>query len=155
MQPKIIDKKGFHICNACNSDGCPTIIHDAIQNVAALAFKSGGCHVVNKPFMEDMESKSLIADHMIIGNGAHDGRSIMIDYRHTDSRQTNPLDSISHLNKDINGKIAKYNTVSNRNGHLFVPFAVDRFGTVIKEVQNLMFQMFKRYAKNNCIRWLN
>ena len=25
MQPKFIDKKGFHICNACNSDGCPTI----------------------------------------------------------------------------------------------------------------------------------
>jgi hypothetical protein len=141
-------KKSFHICNACNSDGCPTIIHDAIQNVAALAFKSGGCHVVNKPTMEDLEGKSLIADHMIIGNGTHDGRSIMIDYRHTDSGQTDPLDFTSHLIKDMNGKIAKYNAVSNRNGHLFVEFVVDRFGAVIKEVQNLMFQMFKRNAKN-------
>ena len=38
-----------------------------------------------------MEGKSLIADHMIIGNGTHDGRSIMIGYRHTDSGQTDPL----------------------------------------------------------------
>ena len=37
----------------------------------------------------------------------------------------------------------------NRNGHSFVAFAVDRFDTVIKEVQNLMFQMFKRNAKNH------
>ena len=29
-QPRIIDKKGFHICNACNSDACPTMIHDAV-----------------------------------------------------------------------------------------------------------------------------
>ena len=40
--------------------------------------------------------------------------------------------------------------ISNRNGHLFVAFVVDRFGTVIKIVQNLMFQMFKRNAKNSC-----
>ena len=40
--------------------------------------------------MEDLEGKSLIADHMVIGNGTHDGRSIMIDYRHTDSGQTAP-----------------------------------------------------------------
>ena len=54
--------------------------------------------------------------------------------------------------KDINGKNAQYNAVSNRNRHLFVAFVVDidRFGTVIKGVQNLMFQMFKRNAKNNC-----
>ena len=49
-----------------------------------------------------------------------------------------------------NGKIAKYKAVTNRNGYLFVAFVVDRFGTVIKGVQNLMFQMFKRNAKNNC-----
>ena len=36
------------------------------------------------------------------------------------------------------------------NGHLFVAFVVDRFGTVIKGVQDLMFQMIKRNAKNNC-----
>jgi hypothetical protein len=30
------------------ADACPTIIHDTIQNVAALDFKNGGCHVVNK-----------------------------------------------------------------------------------------------------------
>ena len=68
----------------------------------------------------------------------------------TDSGQTVPLDSTSHLNKDINGKIAKYNAVSNRNGYLFVAFVVDRFGTVIKGVQDLIFHMFKRNAKNNC-----
>jgi hypothetical protein len=50
--------------------------------------------------MEDLEGKSLVPDHMIIGNSTHDGRSIMIDYRHTDSGQTDPLDSTSHLTKD-------------------------------------------------------
>lgn len=40
--------------------------------------------------------------------------------------------------------------MTNRNGYLFVAFVIDRFGTVIKGVQNLMFQMFKRNAKNNC-----
>ena len=64
LQPKIIDKKGYHICNACNacnacnSDGCPTIIHDAIQNVAALVFNNGGCHVVNQPVMEDQKVRA-------------------------------------------------------------------------------------------------
>ena len=86
---------------------------------------------------------------MIVGNGTHNGRSIMIDHRHTNSGRTEPLDSTSHLTKDTNGKNAKCNAVSNRNGHSFVAFVVDRFGTVIKEVQNLMFQMFKRNAKNN------
>ena len=55
----------------------------------------------------------------------------------------------SHLTKDIDGKNAQYKAVSNRNGHLFVAFVVDRFGTVIKGVQDLMFQMFKRNARNN------
>jgi hypothetical protein len=73
----------------------------------------------------------------------------MIDYRHTDSRQTNPLDSTSHLTKDNNGKNAKYNAVPNRNGHKFVAFVVGRFGTAIKEVQTTLFQMFKRNAKHN------
>ena len=36
------------------------------------------------------------------------------------------------------------------NPDLFVAFVVDRFGTVIKGVQDLMFQMFKRNARNNC-----
>jgi hypothetical protein len=63
----------------------------------------------------------------------------MIDYRHTDSGQTDPLDSTSHLTKDIDGKNAQYKAVSNRNGHLLVAFVVDRFGTVIKGVQDLMF----------------
>ena len=113
--------------NACNSDGCPAIIHDAIQNVAALAFKSrDDRHVVNTPVMEDLEGKSLIADHMIIGNGTQDGRSIMIDYRHTDSGQADPLDSTRHLIKDNNEKNAKYNAVSisERNGQKFVAFVV-------------------------------
>ena len=100
--------------------------------------------------MEDLDGKRLVPDHMIIGNGTHDGRSIMIDHRHTDSGQTDPLDSTSHLTKDIDGKNALYKAVSNRNGHLFVAFIVDRFGTVIKKVQDLMFQMSKGNAKNNC-----
>ena len=54
-----------------------------------------------------------------------------------------------HLTKDNNEKNAKYNAVSNRNGHKFVAFVVDRFGTVIKNVQNLMFQMFNWNARNN------
>ena len=149
MQPKFIDKKGFHICNACNSDSCPTIIHNTIQNVAVLAFKSGGCHVVNQPVMEDSDGNRLVPDHLIIGNGTSDGRSIMIDYRHTDSGQTDPFDPSSHLIKDVDGKNAQYKAVSNRNGHLFVAFVVDRFGNVIKSVQDLMFQMFKRNARNN------
>jgi len=33
---------------------------------------------------------------------------------------------------------------------LFVAFVVDRFGTVIKGAQDLMFQIFKRNARNNC-----
>ena len=99
--------------------------------------------------MEDLDGKRLVPDHMITGNGTHDGRSIMIDYRHTDSGQTDPFDSTSHLIKDIDGKNAQYKAVSNRNGHLFVAFVVDRFGTVIKSVQDLMFQMFKRNARNN------
>ena len=51
---------------------------------------------------------------------------------------------------DNNEKNARCNAVSNRNGHSFVAFVVYRFGTMIKKVQNLMFQMFKRNAKNNC-----
>ena len=43
----------------------------------------------------------------------------------------------------------KYKALSNRNGHLFVAFVVDRFGTAIKSVQDLMFQMFKRNTRNN------
>ena len=66
----------------------------------------------------------------------------------TPDKQT-PLDSTSHLTKDNNEKNAKYNAVSNRNGHTFVAFVVDRFGTVIKSVQDLMFQMFRRNARNN------
>ena len=58
----------------------------------------------------------------------------MIDYRHTDSGQTDHLGSASHLTKDNNEKNAKYNAVSNSNGHKFVAFVVDRFGTVIKDV---------------------
>ena len=54
IRPKLIDDKGFHISNACNIDDCPTMIPDAIQNVAALAFKNGGCHVIDKLVMEDI-----------------------------------------------------------------------------------------------------
>ena len=79
-QPRIIDKKGFHICNACNSDACPTIIHDAVQNVFAQAFKNAGCHVVNKPTVEDDDGKFLIPDHLILGNGTQSDQSLMNYY---------------------------------------------------------------------------
>ena len=55
-----------------------------------------------------------------------------------------------HKMEQSNEKNAKYNAVSYRNGHMFVAFVVDKFGAVIKEVLNLIFQMFKRNAKNNC-----
>ena len=97
--------------------------------------------------MEDLDGKRLVPDHMIIGNGTHDGSSIMIDYRHTDFGQTDPLDSTSHLTKDINGMIAKYNAVSNRNGHMFVAFVVDRFGTVIKVFRILCFRCSREILK--------
>ena len=68
-QPRVIDKKEFHICNACNADACPTIIHVAVQNVFAQAFKNAGCHVVNKPNVEDVDGKLLIPDRLVLSNG--------------------------------------------------------------------------------------
>ena len=68
-----MDKKGFHICYACNIDACPTINCDAIQNDAALALKIGNCHTVNKPTVEDENGKTLIPDHLILGNGTQSG----------------------------------------------------------------------------------
>ena len=57
------------------------MIHDAIQNVFAQAFKNAGCHVVNKPTVEDDDGKILIPDHLILGNGTQSGQSLMIEYR--------------------------------------------------------------------------
>jgi len=45
--------------------------------------------------------------------------------------------------KDNNVKNAKCNAVSDRNGHKSIAFIVDKFGTVIEEVQTHIFQMFK------------
>ena len=45
-----------------------------------------------------------------------------------------PSPIFNQTTKDIDGKNAQYKAVSNRNGHLFVAFVVDRFGTVIKEI---------------------
>ena len=61
--------------------------------------------------MEDSDGKRLVPDHMITGNGTHDGRSIMIDSRHTDSGQTDPFDSTSHLTKDIDGKTERMRNI--------------------------------------------
>jgi hypothetical protein len=115
--------------------------------------------VVNKPVIEDLEDKSLIADHMIIGNGQGwlvtvpmmSAASWLTTDTLTPDKQT-PLDSTSYLTKDNNEKNAKYNAVYNRNGHKFVAFVVDRFGTAIEYVQYLMFQMFKRNAKKIVLR---
>jgi hypothetical protein len=53
-----------------------------------LAFKNAGCRVVNKPTVEDEDGKTLIPDHLILGNGTQSGQGLMIDYCHTESRQT-------------------------------------------------------------------
>ena len=68
------------------------MLHYAVQNVFAQAFKNAGCHVVNKPNVEDIDGKLLIPDHLVLGNGTENGQGLMVDYRHTDSGQTNPLD---------------------------------------------------------------
>ena len=148
-QPRIVDKKGFHICNACNSDACPTVIHDAVQNVFAQAFKNAGCHVVNKPNVEDEDGKLLVPDHLILGNATESGQGLMIDYRHTDSGQTNPLDFSEHMTKSEIEKIAKYNAAVSRSGHRFMPIILDKFGNVLPKTRTMMYQMFLRKVSND------
>ena len=147
-QPSIIDKKGFHICNACNADACPTIIHDAVQNVFAQAFKNAGCHVVNKPSVEDEDGKLLVPDHLVLGNATESGQGLMIDYRHTDSGQTNPLDFSEHMLKSDIEKIGKYNAAVSRSGHRFMPIILDKFGNVLQKTRDMLFQMFIRKVSN-------
>ena len=52
----------------------------------------------------------------------------MVDYRHTDSGQTNPLVFSGHMLK-----IGKYNAAVSRSGHRFMPFILDKFGNVLDE----------------------
>ena len=97
------------------------MIHDAVQNVFVQAFKNAGCHVVNKPTVESEDGKILIPDHLILCNATQSGQSLMIDYRHTDSGQTNPLDFSAHMIKSEDEKLGKYNAAVSRSGHRFMP----------------------------------
>jgi hypothetical protein len=83
--------------------------------------ENAGCYVVNKPTVEDDDGKISIPDHLIIGNGTQSGQSLMIDYRHTDSGQTNPLDFSAHMIKSEDEKLGKYNTAVSGSGHRFMP----------------------------------
>ena len=63
--------------------------------------------MVNKPNVEDVDGKLLIPDHLVLGNGTESGQGLMVDYRHTDSGQTNPLDFSEHMMKNEIEKIGE------------------------------------------------
>ena len=117
------------------------MIHDAIQNVFAQAFKNAGYHVVNKPTVESEDGKILIPDHLILGNGARSGQGLMIDYRKKDSGQTNPLDFSAHMIKSEIEKIENYNTAVSRSGHRFMPIILDKFGNVLQKTKDMMYEI--------------
>jgi len=73
----------------------------------------------------------------------------MIDYRHTDSGQTNPLDFSAHMIKSEIEKIGKHNTAVSRSGHRFMPIILDKFGNVLQKTGDMMFQMFLRKVSND------
>ena len=73
----------------------------------------------------------------------------MVDYRHTDSGQTNPLDFSAHMIKSEIEKIGRYNTVLSRSGHCFMPIILDKFGNVLQKTRDMMFQMFLRKVSND------
>ena len=57
----------------------------------------------------------------VLGNGTESGQGLMVDYRHTDSGQTNPLDFSEHMLKSDTEKIGKYNAAVSGSGHRFMP----------------------------------
>ena len=73
----------------------------------------------------------------------------MVDYRHTDSGQTNPLDFSEHMTKSEIEKIAKYNAAVSRSGHRFMPIILDKFGNVLPKTRTMMYQMFLRKVSND------
>ena len=111
--------------------------------------KNAGCHVVNKPSVEDVDGKLLVPDHLVIGNGTESGQGLMVDYRHTDSGQTNPLDFSEHMLKSDAEKIGKYNAAVSRSGHRFMPIILDKFGNVLQKTRDMLFQMFIRKVSND------
>ena len=104
---------------------------------------------MNKPNVEDEDGKLLVPDHLVLGNGTESGQGLMIDYRHTDSGQTNPLDFSEHMTKNEIEKIAKYNAAVSRSGHRFMPIILDKFGNVLPKTRTMMYQMFLRKASND------
>ena len=68
----------------------------------------------------------------------------MIDYRHTDSGQTNTLEFSAHMIKSEDEKIGKYNTTMSRNGHRFMPIILDKFVNVLQGTKDMLYQMFLR-----------
>jgi len=89
-----------------------------------------------------MASKLLVPDHLVLGNGTESGQGLMVDYRHTDSGQTNPLDFSEHMLKSDTEKIGKYNAAVSRSGHRFMPIILDKFGNVLQKTRDMLFQMF-------------
>jgi len=104
---------------------------------------------VNKPTVENDDGEILIPGHLILGNGTQSERSLMIDYRHTDSAQSNPLDFSAHMTKSGDEKLGKYNTVVSRSGHRFMPIILDKFGNVLQKTKDIMHQMFLRKVSND------
>ena len=78
----------------------------------------------------------------------------MIDYRHTDSGQTNPLDFSAHMIKREYEKLGKYNTAVSRSGHRFMPIILDKFGYVLQKTKDMMHQIpFKKILMTDMISW--
>ena len=73
----------------------------------------------------------------------------MVDYRHTDSGQTNPLDFSENMLKSDTEKMGKYNTAVSRSGHRFIPIILDKFGNVLPKTRTMMFKMFLRKIYND------
>ena len=63
----------------------------------------------------------------------------IIDYRHTDSGQTSPLDFSAHFIKNYNEKKEKYNAAVSRSGHQFTPFILDKFGNMLDDTKEMMY----------------
>ena len=73
----------------------------------------------------------------------------MIDYRHTDSGRTRPLDFPAHMIKSEDEKIRKYDTAVSRSGYRFMPIILDRFGNVLQGTKDMLYQMFLRRFPND------
>ena len=84
-----------------------------------------------------------------MGNSTESGQGLMVDFRHIDSGQTNPLDFSEHMTKSEIEKIAKYNAAVSRSGHRFMAIILDKFGNVLPKTRTMMYQMFLRKVSND------